>query len=62
MIKVLSNTNLDEINKINKSIFLEIKNFKTVEFANAIFTSYNISNFEKLFITQINNYKAILDN
>ena len=62
MIKVLSNTNLDEINKINKSIFLEIKNFKTVEFANAIFTSYNISNFEKLFITQINNYKAILAN
>lgn len=61
MIKALNNKNLDEINEVNKLINSQIENFKSVEIANAIFTLYNQSEFEKNFMNQVKKYKALVD-
>ena len=58
MLTILGNNNQEEMNKNNKLIYSIINNFKSVEFANSIFTKEMplIS-----FIEKANDYKAKID-
>ena len=61
IIKALCNKSLKEINDINRSIYTEIYNYKTVRLANAIFTQYAKKNLEKEFLTKASKYKTHID-
>ena len=58
MLNVLSHKNLDEMNKNNKLISSIISKFKSIEFANAIFSKFKP---ETLFMNKIKEYKATMD-
>jgi hypothetical protein len=47
MVKALCNKSLDELNDINRALNSTIDNFKTVTFANAIFTFLSKTKLEK---------------
>ena len=58
MLNVLSHKNLDEMNKNNKLISSIISKFKSIEFANAVFSKFKP---ETLFMKMIKEYKATMD-
>ena len=55
MVSALGGKNLEELNKINMQILNEVKNFSTVEIANAIMTRFNPN---KKFVTSGQKYGA----
>jgi hypothetical protein len=58
MVKTLCNKSLDELNDINRALNSTIDNFKTVTFANAIFTFLSKTKLEKNFLMKAGQYNA----